>query len=258
MTSPTPLRRIAIGPLQNGVHQWKTPHPDAESVRAIAIGPFYRANWTWDEPPTALPLHEQEESRKMLSDWWDITGPDDAKETCEHLLAGGHSKEFDLLLALGEACLTSPNPTEAGEGFGVFASHVALTHGGDPDSAKKNFDNWMRLRTNPDFARFMPPQPPTTTLAWDVMRLSVAAGRSVEVGWLSTEQYMDFARRGVAQLQENYASWRQAANGFLWGRAIWLADEIKNPKEELCQFSPVIASLLTDPESPWLRFPLQP
>ncbi|WP_373370129.1 DUF1266 domain-containing protein [Corynebacterium cystitidis] len=93
------------------------------------------------------------------------------------------------------------------------------------------------------------------------MRIEIVGGRSVELGWLPVDDYLDYSARALQALQHYYPTWADAAAGFWWGRAIWMADEIKTPegaKRGLGETHETLTNLLIHPQSPWRVAPLHP
>ena len=243
---------------------WSVPYPDRDVVLQASFGLPYRHHaWRpFDAPvkymryPSMHPMH-QLDVRKLGSSW-QIRDAESAIETATALVeCRMHSKEFDALLGT----LHLLNDGVPFQEASAFLGDLASANHEFPPEYQQDFADVLAVVSNPLFAEVNAPPVPRTSRAYDIMRLEASAALAVELGYIDNATYQPFAQRAVEQLQRYYSSWAEVAAGFWWGRLIWVADNIveadaRKYKSHLQHFNADLNRALTDPDSPWRRFPL--
>ncbi len=232
------------------VVQWTTDIIDPHQVRCATFGLPYR-----DEQPIDAPRREFNHLEKGSFSWalkkqWGIASADDAELITESILNYGiHSPIFDAFL---------PFTKSGGDAVAYerFLSDYYQRNNLDPTELVRWFRRWVQVLNQPMFKAVAPFELPTTTIAWDIMRVEVTAGCPFSLGMISQQQYLAYAARSVEILQAHFSSWYQVALSFWWGRAMWLADEAHEP-ENFVEYNNILGTALSHPDSPWLKVPLQ-
>ena len=98
----------------------------------------------------------------------------------------------------------------------------------------------------------LPSQLPSTLSSWDFVRAVWISRMAHGIGWFSEEECAQHHAAVLKQSQSLYPDWQAYASGWLLGRAVW-SGVVGEDGEGL---SAVVAALLTNPASPWLRMPL--
>ena len=222
---------------------------DSDAVRRASFGLPFHQGQPLDSPARELPAPHNQQVAQLLQQQWQVATGADAEELTEKILTEGmHYQIFDPYLAL----LHEGGNPAAFEGF--LQQHYTKI-GVEVQPWLEHFHQWQVLLHSPEFRSVAPLVLPQTTIAWDILRVELIAGRAVGAGLLSPEQGWDYAGRAVAQLQHHFASWQQMAVSFWWGRAIWLADQAVDAAT-LSLFDQVFSTALLHPHSPWVRVPL--
>lgn len=262
--------RATVEDIAVDLWEWSTPQPDRQTVMQASFGLPYRVGH--DRPvdaPTLPTKNERVTYKRMLEHWWGITSAADARRTMEILLAGDmHTPTMDAVLHTAEMLTgefaqqewRSQDFTKRRRTMEFFLEQLAISNWMDSEQFWTVFDDWLAVRTHPSFANVNAPAIPATTRAWDIMRVEVAGATAALVGIITPEEYSGYASRAVSELQKHFASWADAAASFWWGRAVWSADTIRDSPDdmqgELQIFDQILTAALTDPNSPWRRFPL--
>ena len=231
------------------VIQWTTNDPDPHMVRCATFGLPYRVDQPIDAPRREFNHFDKGNVTWALKKQWGITSADDAERWTEAMLTHGmHAPIFDAFLPF----TTSGGDAIAYERF--LADYYQRNHL-DPTELIPLFRHWVKLLHEPTFKSVAPFELPSTTLAWDIMRVEVTAGYALSIGMIPEQQYLSYAASAVEILQSHFASWYQVALSFWWGRAMWLADE-PYELENFVEYNDIFGTALTHPDSPWLRVPL--
>lgn len=249
---------------------YSTPNPDRKTVLEAVFGLPYRVSSERSvDTPTVVQKDMRVMNTRTLESWWGITTADEARMHMQYLLAGdGHSPGFDAVMSAAEMLLSefapgqwrTPEFAERRRVIDDFLNDLAVTNWMDPQQIWSWFDDWLAVRTHPLFPTVNAPALPDTTRAWDIMRVEATGGTAAAIGLISTQEYSEWAGRAVSELQRHFSSWADAAASFWWGRAIWAADSVRDNaeefKDELENFNDLFTLALSDPGSPWRRFPL--
>lgn len=250
--------------------EWSKTPADRQTVLQACVGLPYRVDHNRPVNTASAPTWKFRMINKhLLKSWWGITSGEEAHYMLK-LLADSdlHTPVFDVVLQAAEMLLSEFAPrdyrsqafVERRRTVEAFLRHLAEVNQMDPYEVSTDFDNWLAVRTHPAFAGVNAPAVPSTTRAWDLMRVEIAGATSALVGYLTAEEYAGYAQRAVAELQKSFSSWAEAAASYWWGRAIWIADNVRDDAEaiqkHLRHFNHVITEALTDPNSPWRHYPL--
>lgn len=166
----------------------------------------------------------------------------------------------------------APRPAAYAGNKGLAASLEAVWGVSDAESARASVDQLLRSGMHTD--------------QFDVIMLltsQLSEAPEMRDNFITFMRHLSFARRwDVNETMETFEGCRklyfsdvfQSVNPpsmptitLAWdilrieafgGRALWLADEITDPEQELTQYNPIFTAALTEPSSPWVRVPLHP
>lgn len=85
---------------------------------------------------------------------------------------------------------------------------------------------------------------------WDAGRIVFLARACCEMGYLSEEEAWAYIGRADALAHEACGSWRDLAMSYILGRSLWGGKRAYNPV-----MKKTADVLLSDPKSPWVRYP---
>ena len=251
--SVTPKAFIPNTPAPQWVTTWTTALPNPVDVRCASFGLPYRLNQPIDAPAHEFSGTDKTEVTMVLHDQWGITDGDDARKFSEQLLSTGmHYPIFDAYLPYIR------NPRRFPQGSDVYAEFLTdlfSPNTANPTEWVAHFKQCIELIESPIFKSVAPTAVPHTTLAWDILRVELIAGRAVGAGLISPAEGQGYALRAVRTLQHHFGSWHQVALSFWWGRAMWLADQPADAAT-LTLFDDILSTALTNPSSPWVKVPL--
>lgn len=173
--------------------------------------------------------------RTVLSDDWDVGGPEQVVETLRWLSEEGHRAEYEEL----RGQLVDAGP---------IAEPLALL---EEESAKR-----MSARERQDFERKVAcvaghGQRHPTILAWDLCRLVSVARFGAGAGYLGDDDAWRWILEAANRLRSTFGSWREMSDNYSVGREFWGDTDSKEPYEQ------ARVSLLDsgNTESPWNRLP---
>ncbi len=166
--------------------------------------------------------------------------------------------ENDLILPLAYAVKDVPErelDAEVEERV-EFLKDFFVAQGADPRRGEHKFRYLVRMLRSESFAKAAAPALPTTTRAWDIIRIHSVGGAATELGWISPEEFLQISDKAVAALQRYFVSWADVAASFWWGRMIWASDGEPDVAAAMKDQSQRLTELLAHSDSPWVRVPL--
>lgn len=166
--------------------------------------------------------------------------------------------ENDLVLPLAYAVKNVPErelDAEVEEKV-EFLKDFFIAQGADPRLGEHKFRYLVRMLRSEGFAKAAAPALPTTTRAWDIIRVHAVGGPATELGWISPEEFLQISDKAVAALQRYFVSWADVAASFWWGRMIWASDGEPDVVAAMKDQSQRLTELLAHSDSPWVRVPL--
>ncbi len=168
--------------------------------------------------------------RQVLAEWWGITD----KETLLDALTGvderGHRGQFEKMGAAAEAM--------SGERF------VELLAG-----AQRNEELSHRLQIVKQHYRRLGRK---SLLGWDYARYVALCRWGYFLGYLTEDEAWERIMPVAAMLQETFESWKDLGENYLIGREFWSLSQTKRDGQ---LYRDAYQRLLTDPASPWIRYP---
>lgn len=162
-------------------------------------------------------------NKESLQMYWEVNDTKSARESIVWLRDVGHRSEFITLAAITSLL----NDQQIGEWIRQ-----------NPSEAKKMrfiLDNKDKLGNK-------------SLLAWDYCRLVNLVSQCYSAGYISEEEAWQYIMPAAQALQKTFSSWEEMANNFLLGREYWC--ETRDPGMEA-----VVKYLLTNPDSPWKKYP---
>ncbi|AWB83354.1 DUF1266 domain-containing protein [Corynebacterium liangguodongii] len=192
------------------------------------------------------PLYRQFEQN--LCETWGFADPDDARAAIASLLSTDSNPEYVALLPEIKIIAQEHNPETA---HALVEPACQRLPGVDPSAITAVLQKYANL-----FAEGMglPSQLPSTLTSWDYGRAAWISRMAHGIGWFSEEECAQHHAHALERAQVMYPDWKSYASGWLLGRAAW-SGMVGEDGEGL---SALVATLLVNPASPWLRMPLNP
>ncbi len=94
-------------------------------------------------------------------------------------------------------------------------------------------------------------QYPETICAWDYGRLVNVACWCVDCGYIDEDEAWEYIEFAYQEVKKTYNSWSEFAHSYLFGRHVWNIEDIGNDT-----MKDIVHVLLNNPESPWVKSPL--
>ena len=239
---------------------WPKPAPSGDEVRRHSWGMLYKHNKAFASPLGAEDINGRaaKQYKAFLEQAYGVTGAQEAHQVIDALLEGNQHVENDLLLPLAYAVKDiSENELEAEMEERIeFLKDFFVVQGVDPRGAEHKFRYLVRMLRSESFATAAAPALPTTTRAWDIIRVHNVGGPATELGWISPEEFLQISDTAVAALQRHFVSWADVSASFWWGRMIWASDGEPNVAAAMKEQTHRFTELLANSESPWVRVPL--
>ncbi|MGO1544599.1 MAG: DUF1266 domain-containing protein [Gulosibacter sp.] len=189
----------------------------------------------WDDYPGYNP----EEHAVILVDWWGVHDRSSLLDQLFWLFGGGHRREFDE-----ERIAVLTNDAVALDEWEATLRRQAPIS----ESAAETLWRVQRFRANDrncmnvDF------------LAWDFFRFAMLTRIGVGLGYLTTEEGLDFLRLIGEPMRTTYSSWADAGEHFRIGRWMWYSvggeKERATDVQDVARQQQLIAS-----DSPWSFVP---
>lgn len=209
------------------------------------------------EPLNTCPVkgHDLELLTFILQNQWGITDQASAQETLEVLTKDEADRDYSIVHQLIERV-----PWYYAEAVLAEAVPELVAQSKDEEDEEETFSEIIALYDNCKKAvRRMNTytgtqwEPPSSLMVWDCASAMQIAYWSMEVGYI-TEEYGWKCMRDIAEvLKTKVSSWKDFAEQHLFGRHLY-GESFE--EDAFIQEQKAIALLLTDPNSPWIRFPL--
>ncbi len=214
---------------------------DRTLIRQIAVGGVLNES-NWFPINTVHPCKSKEEMRNWLRGSWDIDDSYGAAGTIEHMMAGGHCRIFDRIIALAPQMNVD-----------TLQKHLELQFPGNPahfSELREFIDNhaaclptleaWGYAASPADWER--------GTRAYDLGRAVTVARVAYGAGYLTEREAKGFVAEVATLSAQAFASWREFAVSYMLGRTIW--GGVGHP--ELEEMHHIVTQLQTHPRSPWV------
>jgi len=221
----------------------KSPPPSGERAWAYALGAVYNVGHglpvdaTAFDPSPAEARAEIKQITSMLERDWGITDRVTLVERLDTLGDGGHRRRFLPQLRF-YATMWRPEVAARREEL-----RAAIREGGEEaEGAAETL--WRLDAVQAD----LPGLRSSPLLAFDAARAAMLFRCGVMLGWLQDPDwnYLVDAARDVRRC---YGSWAEYGADFLLSRCVWAGSGTRDVFDE------VVAMLLREPQSPWVRLP---
>ena len=256
----TPAKFDDSTPYMLAKFPWPEPEPSADEVRRHSWGMVYKENKSFATPLGGKEIGKvtAEQYKKFLEQSYGVTGVQEAHQVVDLFLAGGQHVENDFLLPLAYAVKDVPERELAAEieEKVEFLKDFFAGMGVDTRGVEHKFRHLVRLLRSESFVSATAPALPTTTRAWDIIRVHNVGGPATELGWISPEEFLQISDKAVAALQHHFVSWADVAASFWWGRMIWACDGELDVAAAMKKQTERFTELLAKSKSPWVRVPL--
>lgn len=185
----------------------------------------HRHDLLWCLPATEENIKKE---KRALSEWWGINSREDLLKNLNWLVSGGHREQFDNLVkfALGTAQLDESNQALSQQSPQEFEEKLKLAKEYAPQLGFKSLLGW-------DYCRYI------ALCRWGTL-----------CGYMSQEEAWQRIMPAARLLQNSFPSWKDLGANYLMGRRFWRGDTKAQENFEKCY-----KTLLTDPNSPWVKIP---
>lgn len=237
-----------------GIRVKEGPGLSADEVCAISIGALYAYQQGGYVDVMDLDLDEARLST-ILSKWWDIDNREDAVATVNYL---GNAPS-QILLPLVYSAYNASNEDEA---MRIISDGITkdFDFSNEPDCMEKakglierarnqfnNLKSQYDTLINDGIISSVTDIERLGVIAWDAGRLNFVARAAMQKGYLTREECLNCVNHAYTMsLSSGFNSWKDFANSYMLGRTMWNGD---------CNMSTLAEDLLTNPKSPWVRFP---
>jgi len=159
--------------------------------------------------------------KDVLKQWWGVRNRSDLLRTLGWLERAGHRRGFESLGANPSSQSDSGSDPELAHRVEVVRAHYTRL-------GNKSLLGW-------DYARFV------SLCRWGYL-----------VGYVSEDEAWQWIMPKARELQKTFGSWADLGENYLIGREFWSVEETAIHG---WRYRAAYERLLTNPESPWLRFP---
>lgn len=168
--------------------------------------------------------------RESLAEWWGIHNHDELLAALDSLERGGHRERFNRMGAY-LATLTEEQFEEA------------------RSKAKNNLQLANRLAV---VRRHYVRLGRKSLIGWDYSRYVALCSWGTLVGYMKEDEAWQRIMPVARLLQRTFDSWEDLGENYLIGRQFWSYEQTMRKGKE---FEDGFKKLLTDPSSPWVRYP---
>lgn len=206
-------------------------------IRRIAIGALYAYQQGGYVDALKMDINPIR-LNTVLGDWWGINNREDALNTLQYLSQGAYSIVFP---AIYKAFTT----------VGVLNQKTIITEstGGDDELCTATWDKLKNLKRSYDglvangIVKDKDDMERIGVMGWDAGRLNFIARACLEKGYISEQECWQYIDRADDMAHFSTHSWRDFANSYMLGRALWNGET---------NMSALAEDLLSKPESPWV------
>lgn len=168
--------------------------------------------------------------RAILAQWWGITNRAELLDVLSTLELGGHRREFAEM--------------------GVLLASLSSTQYQDMlESTKQDEDLLHRIHVVKQHYAMLGKK---SLVGWDAARYVSLARWGYLVGYLTEEEAWKSIMSKARFLQKTFQSWKDLGENYLIGREFW---SLTQTKRDGLSYQEAYNRLLTDPKSPWNRYP---
>jgi hypothetical protein len=234
--------------------------PDAPPLterqeRGLALGAVYAAG-------DYLPINaltttaDAQTAARILAQAWDVYDAASARATYRFLLGEGHRNVYTCVrgyLNAGWDLSRSEERARIEQATREIPA-IAMSRGERPDVALNYFQTAWPVRAMMQW--YYPRRIIDNILAWDAARVVHVSRFIVDAGLLHPDEAWTAIDDAVELARPEYPSWEEYQLGFLAGRVFWQANAGFDAQEvgtDHRRFSSGGKSLLSRPDSPWLR-----
>lgn len=237
----------AIRHVRLGVRTKEDASLSADSVRAIAVGALY-AYQQGGYTDVLYPDIEESRLNTLLTEWWGIDSREGAIETLNYLC----NAPSQQILPFVYAAYKTSDKDEVSKMIMDYASRYedaedAFRSIADKvDTQSRNLKEQIKELVNEGIISSDEDIKKLGVIAWDAGRLNLVARASLQKGYISNEECLECVNHAYAMAQSvGFNSWKDFANSYMLGRTLWNGD---------CNMSGLAQDLLTQPNSPWVRY----
>lgn len=158
--------------------------------------------------------------QNLLSEWWDVTDYESAKETMDWLLSEGHrvsfAEEMDMMAEIGLADVSE------NERVDIILENFDLS-----EEEAQDYADWFKLYEQYDS---------DAIAGWDYSRAMSLLGYYYLAGYYTEEEALDQSLETAIVIQNTFASWDSLMESYFVGYEYWAgesSDERRDIYEEI-------------------------
>lgn len=206
-------------------------------IRRIAIGALYAYQQGGYVDALKMDINPIR-LNTVLGDWWGINNREDALNTLQYLSQGAYSIVFPAIYKAFTTVGVLNQKTIITESTGVDDELCTATWD-KLKNLKRSYDGLVAngiVKDKDDMERI-------GVMGWDAGRLNFIARACLEKGYISEQECWQYIDRADDMAHISTHSWRDFANSYMLGRALWNGET---------NMSALAEDLLSKPESPWV------
>ena len=217
--------------------------PAGERAWAYALGAVYNVghglpvDTTAFDPDPAEARAETKQITTMLERDWGVTDRATLVERLDGMGDGGHRRRLGPQIRF-YATMWRPEVAARREEL-----KAAIREGGE-DAEEAAESLWRLDAVQAD----LPGLRASPLLAFDAARAAMLFRCGVMLGWLGEADW-DYLVDAARDVRRSYGSWAEYGTDFLLSRSVWAGNGTRDV------FDDVVAMLLREPLSPWVRLP---
>ncbi len=217
-----------------------------EQYKKIAIGALYSEQQTAFINSLTTGLGKSD-IKKLLSEWWGINNPSQAKEQLEYLSNKGFRFYFDTVLKCYEISNEEEQKTIIVNSFDAhdkdYKEDINKTYQqliNLKEVWKELIDNQI-ISTKNELEKY-------SNIGWDCGRLVFLSRLCFDVGYISEEETWNYIDKSYKLASEHFNTWKDFSKSYIIGRGMWGGLECAN--EGIIS---IAEELLKDDKSPWVK-----
>lgn len=234
-------KKVSKG-LFSSVYLNKKATENKEQYKKIAIGALYSEQQTAYINSLTTGL-EKANIKKLLSEWWSIDNPSEAKSSLNYLQNKGFRHYFKTVLKAYEAENIEEQKTIIVNGFNE-----------NEEDTKKAYqqlvnlqETWQELTKN-NIVLTKSELIKYNNIGWDCGRLVFLSRLCFDAGYISDNDAWNYINKAYELATKHFDTWEEFSKSYIIGRAMWGGIESNNEG-----IIAIAEGLLKNEKSPWVQ-----